>query len=472
MGITKLMNIKAQTNNAASHLHNSVEYILDEKHECMKTENGQWVYSNVGTTSKDVVDQFLKTKAMYNKESGRQGYHFVISFKEGEATAQTCYNIAQEFCEKFLGDKYEYIMAVHTDKPHMHAHIIFNSVSLETGEKYHYKKGDWKKDIQTITDELSEKYGLDPLVYDEDRIGLSYAEFAKNKDLKISLRDIVRADMDYAIHKANSYDEFLGSLGQMGYKTHRFGQFKDGQNYFSVSLDGKSHVRTRSLGTGYSVEDIKRRIQYKDNRFKNYEDLSKKMENHAGAYVKPIKMSTYRKTKPFRRLYQAVNYYKLPNPYAVPQFKVRKDMRQLNKIIAQCAYLSKNNISTNEDIHRHLRNVEDAIAVAKAERNTFYSIQRIEKELPGQQKDVLQQCRQMLKEIENSDVDLWETYEEQYEMLAAQLPPEIVENEMRLHGATLKLKQLRREKLMLEKINEAQELNKNIVPDFGTKPKM
>ena len=39
------------------------------------------------------------------------------------------------------------VYAVHNDKKHMHGHIVFNSVSFETGMKHECKKGEWKQDV-------------------------------------------------------------------------------------------------------------------------------------------------------------------------------------------------------------------------------------------------------------------------------------------------------------------------------------
>ena len=95
---------------------------------------------NAGYDSGEILKTFLDTKELFGKKNGRQGYHFVISFAPGEVTADEAYQITREFCEKYLGDSYDHVFAVHTDKKHMHAHIIFNSVNRIDGYKYRYNK--------------------------------------------------------------------------------------------------------------------------------------------------------------------------------------------------------------------------------------------------------------------------------------------------------------------------------------------
>ncbi len=44
--------------------------------------------------------------------------------------------VAEEFVKELLGDWYYYTIAVHTDKPHLHAHITFDSVSGLDGKNF------------------------------------------------------------------------------------------------------------------------------------------------------------------------------------------------------------------------------------------------------------------------------------------------------------------------------------------------
>lgn len=106
---------------------------------------------------------------MFGKMDKRQGYHIIISFPTGEATEEQAFEITRRFAEEFLGEKYEVVYFVYTDKEHKHGHIIWNSVDMQTGRKYEYKKGDWKY-----------KYSQLPI------------NFARNLDFQLCLRNIAR----------------------------------------------------------------------------------------------------------------------------------------------------------------------------------------------------------------------------------------------------------------------------------------
>ena len=70
--------------------------------------------------------QMKDTKEYFGKDNGRQCYHIIISYKPGEITPELALQIAEEFARENLSD-YEVVMAVHTDKSHIHSHIVFSA---------------------------------------------------------------------------------------------------------------------------------------------------------------------------------------------------------------------------------------------------------------------------------------------------------------------------------------------------------
>lgn len=121
------MNIKQGKMGGGKHLSNSIRYIMNPK----KTEDGKWIGGNAGVTSDEVYQMMMDTKMDWDKLEGRQGYHFVISFKPGEATEEIAYQVLKEFCEEYLGDNYDYVFSIHNDHDHMHGHMLAHSEVLE-----------------------------------------------------------------------------------------------------------------------------------------------------------------------------------------------------------------------------------------------------------------------------------------------------------------------------------------------------
>ena len=150
MGITKLLYINRDTSSGGStHLQDALNYIMQPE----KTENGHLIGggSCLFSTPEIAYKHMMQTKQMWRKADGRQAYHFIISLDKGEGNSDVMMDIMADFCREYLGESYEYVYAVHTDREHMHGHVIFNSVNRMNGLKYHYKEGDWPVSYTHLT---------------------------------------------------------------------------------------------------------------------------------------------------------------------------------------------------------------------------------------------------------------------------------------------------------------------------------
>lgn len=188
MAITKLLRLKECKNGGikAKHLKNNISYICDPE----KTWGGRLISGNAGVTPSMIYQAMMQNKAQWNKFGGTQGFHYIIGFpKDCEISPGLAVQIAEEFCQKLFGENFLYVVAVHRDKQHVHAHITFDSVSRVDGHKFHSPKGDWEKRIQPITDSLCKKYFLPTLEYDPERVGVDYGSWKRFTDYK-KRRDI------------------------------------------------------------------------------------------------------------------------------------------------------------------------------------------------------------------------------------------------------------------------------------------
>lgn len=462
--------------NGHAHLKNALEYILKPE----KTKDGLLAGGNCGTLPLDVLAAFLETKQAFGKMDGRQGYHFVISFAKGETGEQTAYQVVKEFCEEYLGDDYEYVFAIHDDKKHMHGHIIFNSVSRTDGYKYHYKKGDWEKCIQPVTDRVCQRHGLNPLTYKEERIGESYAAWKA----AMTNRDIAKADIDFAIERASDMDSFFVELKKLGYEITRHGSTgKGGQKrheYFSMKIPvdrredvkgkGTRSVRNTRLGEAYSMDAIRERIESRA-YWRSYEEAMEKMQGIAGEYLKPLASI---RSKSQARLFAAASYYSLPNPYAVPAWRVRKDMKRVDVLAAQCRYLKQNGITSLGDLEERKAFLEKQIRYLSEERKTLYRIEGV-KDKDGEIREKCRRLEFLQEQMERQDIPdgLWEQYADEAELLGAELPEQAVRTGHDIQAKTAALKNLRKELKLVNGIleTEKQELpRQELERSFVAKP--
>ena len=98
-------------------------------------------------------DEMMLTKKVHRKTGGRLYYHLVQSFPKGyDITPEKAHQIALEFAQRAFG-QYECVVATHIDREHIHSHIVFNSVSFDTGKKYHSDKDNPLK-LMNLSDEI------------------------------------------------------------------------------------------------------------------------------------------------------------------------------------------------------------------------------------------------------------------------------------------------------------------------------
>lgn len=341
MAITKMRHIKES--GGSNGLKRSIAYIMNPD----KTDNGLLTGGNAGSTVPEVFDAMMETKRHFEKMKGRQGYHFVISWKPGDITKELAYEVAGAFCEKYLGDDYDHVFAVHTDQEHIHVHIIFNSVNRRTGYKYRYKKGDWEKFIQPVTDAVCREHGLKDL--SEQRTGekaLHYSEHKAGKEGMPTLTKIVQADIDRMIRLSGSFEEFLDNMKRLGYR------IREGKYLTYYPPGFRKGRRDANLGQGYSREEIRWRILHKEREPPLTQVMDPGQAQKMDAALKPY-LSL--RLSPGQSLYvirvsRAAHYLEAKNPFAVKWRTVRKDALEIRKLFEECMYLLDHDIHDLQEL--------------------------------------------------------------------------------------------------------------------------
>lgn len=472
MAITKLMHVNESPGRPHYHLQNTIDYILDVRHGGEKTLYGKLTGGNCGVDHKEILETMLQTKKDFEKMNLRQGYHFVISFAPGETDEATAYAVVKEWCEEYLGDDYEYVFAVHTDHAHMHGHIVFNSVSRIDGYKYHYTNGDWQKYIQPVTDRICKEHGLSPLVFEEKRVGMSYAEWAAKKNGRLSWGKIIQADIDYAIQHSDTFDGFKETLQAMGY-TMKFGFSKKWNSpYLAYTFTGVeggktvSHTRRgygippdkrkgmkghTSLPAGYSPGEIAERIKSKEGS-RTYEEVMERLEESAAPYLSPTLVGSTGGFRNSQRLYQTVSYWRLPNPYAIPAFRVRKDMIGIERLLEECRYLKEHNITARSTLEQRQTNLDNHITQLVTERKRLYRIMDGVGEDKAGLMEAYHDLQTKLMQAEKDKDDSFEVLEDEMQELAKELPADLLEVRDRLEDKNRELAELRREKRIVGRI--------------------
>ena len=188
-----------------------MEYIQnpDKTEECV-------LVGGINCLPDTAFEQMEETKNIFHKTGKRQGYHVIISFSpEEKVTAEQAMYVLEHFAKDVLGDDYEAVYAVHTDREHMHGHLIWNSVSMTTGKKYNSPKSNWKNHLQPITNKYCDELGLAiiPAEYSRNPKNISRDKWEK----EMSMKEIILRDAKMCAYAAGNVEHFKYLMKSLGY---------------------------------------------------------------------------------------------------------------------------------------------------------------------------------------------------------------------------------------------------------------
>ena len=188
-----------------------MEYIQnpDKTEECV-------LVGGINCLPDTAFEQMEETKNIFHKTGKRQGYHVIISFSpEEKVTAEQAMYVLEHFAKDVLSDDYEAVYAVHTDREHMHGHLIWNSVSMTTGKKYNSPKSNWKNHLQPITNKYCDELGLSimPAEYSRNSKNISRDKWEK----EMSMKEIILRDAKMCAYAAGNVEHFKYLMKRLGY---------------------------------------------------------------------------------------------------------------------------------------------------------------------------------------------------------------------------------------------------------------
>ncbi|HZJ69181.1 MAG TPA: relaxase/mobilization nuclease domain-containing protein [Candidatus Eisenbacteria bacterium] len=247
MAITKIHPIKSTANLA-------IDYITKDD----KTE-GKILVSSYKCNPATAHTSFLRTREDFQTRGEVLARHLIQSFFPGETNAETAHQIGQELCEKHLKNEYEYVIATHVDRGHIHNHIIFNNVNMVTGKCYQSNKRSYHQ-IRNRSDELCREYKLsviDPYYESYKRKyktrGKSWFEYQQAKR-GISWKSRLQFDIDRTLKQAKDWDDFLKRMEKLGY------EIKHGKYIAFRYKDKQRFTRAKTIGEDYTEDRLKERL--------------------------------------------------------------------------------------------------------------------------------------------------------------------------------------------------------------------
>ena len=272
MAVTKIHPIKTT-------LKKAIDYICNGD----KTDDEIYVTTQL-CSRENAHKEFELTKKQFNSRTKTLAHYLIQSFVPEEVSFEEAHQVGIELCEKILEGKYEYVLATHIDKDHIHNHIIFNSIDVDEGKIYHSYYGSYMN-IRNQSDRLCNEHGLSVIDQETQREinEIKRRKFVNwydwNEDKKgSSYKSRLQFDIDRTIKQSINWQGFLSKMESYGY------EIKYGKHIAFRSKNQQRFTRAKTIGANYTEERIKDRILNKDKELGNIIDIknSQKVKSSKG----------------------------------------------------------------------------------------------------------------------------------------------------------------------------------------------
>ena len=350
-------------NDGKTDLGNAVDYICNPVKAGFQTA--------INCTLDNAFLQMQATKQRWDKYGGILGYHIVHSYAPGEVTPEQAHEAGVEFTQRLLGDKYEAVVCTHTDRDHLHCHIVFNSVSFLDGRKYRSDFKSYFHDLRDTSNAVSREYGFS--VIDSSGKGKHYSEWNAERSGKTTVRDLIRRDIDAALTGSLTYDMLLETLRRQGYTIKRSPKVK---HTAIRPPGGQRFVRLDSLGEGYTELDLMQRLN--EQRYESapeppvFSAQKRYTVRRRPRRYPPVKRGS------FRALYLYYLYLLSPRkkrPQKVP-FETRAEIRRAKQYRQQFFLLQKYHIDTKPELDMLSDALSNEMQILADRRKELYALRR------------------------------------------------------------------------------------------------
>ena len=376
MAITKVYAVR-------NHLHRIVSYATNEQKTGLdgiieyavnpdKTEKRLFECAINCRSVATAYEDMKSTKARWNKTDKVLAYHFIQSFKPGEATPELAHKIGVTFAKECFGDRFQIVVGTHLDKKHLHNHVVINSVSFVDGGKYHSSPQSYYNKIRATSDKLCEENNLS--VITPKGKGKHYAEWKAQQEGRSTIRSVIRKEVDEIIKDSYNFQTFIELLRRRGY-TVKYGERV---KYIAVKPPHSvKYIRLKSLGENYTEENIKLRLEAQRKGIRRLDTVERKPPKRYKLMKGTLGILKPKKIKGFAALYLHYLYLlgkvkKRTAPKKV-SFLMREELLKFERYQKQFRFLHKNNITTKSELLTAKNKIEEEMSSLVSTREGLYS---------------------------------------------------------------------------------------------------
>lgn len=397
MAVTKFLTKKTR-------LDTIIKYIMNGE----KTEKMMYV-SGVNCRPDTAIFEMQDTKKRFDKEDGIISYHLIQSFDGKEVSPKKCHELGLQYAKELFGDDFQFVVATHLNTDNVHNHIVINSVSFKSGNKF-YSNRETKDFIRITSDFICRENGLSVIKTPWKNKGY-YKLYAKNNPYM----QLVKKDIDDAIAISYSYKGFVSKLEAKGYyisENEDTGLIIEMDENFQI-------VRPQELfGDNYTKDKIRYRIE---NKTYNQVYIPKKRYK--------MSIEEYNRFKQKQREHQLrelpalyilicllLRIDPLPekiefNNYRVPITKEMKiSLKYLESLSQQTILLAENKINNLEELKSYRYNLEENLRILKGKRENLWR-KRSKETNPETKEKITHEIDNLRDLIKKTNKDIVNCYE-------------------------------------------------------------
>lgn len=231
--------MKTTIDGETSHLDHLFNYIANENKTMSKQLYSGYQIIDINNASKE----FLLTKETMSKQKGTDiefnpktekmewkqaniengggkgkpvlGYHLIQSFSpDDNLTPEQVHEIGRKTILEFTGGEYEFVIATHNDKDHLHNHIFVNSTNMVTGKSMRWEKPQrkdgttWnktKEEFEQVSDKIASKYGAKIITKSPKNSHKKYTKWQTETIYKSK----IKSRLDFLLEHSSDINDFI-----------------------------------------------------------------------------------------------------------------------------------------------------------------------------------------------------------------------------------------------------------------------
>lgn len=246
----------------------AIEYILNDK----KAELVESIYLD---DMRSYAEQFKETAILWEKtqdKNSRKYYHFKLAFDIADnqkgLTPQQVMDMTQELTQKCFPSS-ECVLVVHTDKEHLHAHIIVNSVCFDTGKMLQISPQKYTR-MKDLANKISKNHGYSTVDFRKPaRVKQTTAEYQIILKGGVSWKEELREVIDSAKANTSNMVDFEKYLNKYDVTLSRNTE----KSISYLHPDRKQAIRGERLGADYTKGAILNEFNQQRNGKSNWNEV-------------------------------------------------------------------------------------------------------------------------------------------------------------------------------------------------------